>query len=145
MPAGQPYTVATRGVGRPDYSPEVTPNQGIIGGNQLEWSAYANLNIPALSFTPWTLYTVPTGWNLNILTCIVGCSASCLQRFQIQKIVAGVTTTKGVFTYDMAKEINWQRPFYVPAGGQVFPTFYNLDDFLRTFTITMTGNLELVA
>lgn len=142
------YVVATVGVGRPDYSPQVAVTKLVTGILQqkfaLTWADY----IPRFN-RAWTLfYTVPVGYKLNIGSILVTCDGSLIQEFQLVESVAGVFTLLiDDYRFDTRAEIilGPQSAVETSENIELWMTFQNNDEVSHAFALNLQGFIERVS
>lgn len=137
------WTVETRGTGRPDYSPLVSISKPVVGVDQEEWSDLTLIEgLAARTIEERIIYTVPSGYKLNLGGLIVTCSASCIQKI----IVYTPGSVAGDYRYDMRGDIDLGvlNSKSVAAGENVILYIYNNDSVARDFSIFLSGVLEQV-
>lgn len=137
-----------KGVGRPDYSPQVAVSKPILTPNQTEWAELWTTaddyggRLPPGTLTV-TIYTVPTGYKLNIGGGVVSCEASCIQNIAL----VGTPGILGDFRYDMMGQIIFgpDSTHVLKAGTALAFILYNNDSVARHFSVSLVGTLERIA
>lgn len=143
------FTVPARGIGRPDYSPQVATSKPIVGLNQVKWELLVTRRavdgnaVPANSVVTVDAYTVPTGYQLHIGGAIITCNVS-----GIQKIV--MVHTPGIigdYFYDVRGELLFGplSSTLLDPGDTLTIYIYNNDTSARDFSVTIVGVLDRVS
>lgn len=152
MPAGQPYAVEMKGIGRPDYTPAVAASKAIVVANQKKWALLVTRRavdgnaLPPGSETiiiPAVTLGNVDGWQLNMGGGVITCNVSGIQKV----VMCHTPGIIGDFLYDMRGDI-----IFGPLSSTIINPdedcmiiLYNLDMVDRDFSVSLVGVLELVA
>ncbi len=138
------FTVETRGVGKPDYTPAVIASKPTIVEGQEEWSVQVAVNALA-GGTIYTedVYEVPEGYRLNLGGLIITCSASCIQKL----IIYTPGKILGDYRYDMRGDLVFGdlSSAKMNAGETLTVYIYNNDSVPRDFSLSLMGVLERIS
>lgn len=143
MKVTKTFTVATRGIGRPDYTPAVITSKPVVVESQEDWNvAIAKEDLAPSTIYSKDAYTVPEGYQLNLGGLIITCSGSCLQKL----ILYTPGKILGDYIYDMRGDIIFgPLTSKTMQAGQVLSVYiYNNDSVARDFSLSLIGLLEKV-
>lgn len=151
MRVGQSFVVAARGIGKPDYAPQVTTSKAVIIKNQEKWTLLVTRRAAdgtALAPGSETI-VIPAatngnvnGWQLNMGGGVITCNASGIQKV----VMCHTPGIIGDYLYDMRGDI-----IFGPLSSTICDPdedltiyLYNLDAVARDFSISLVGVLEKV-
>ena len=142
------FTVETKGVGRPDYSSEVSASKPVLIEGQTHWSDLWTTQddfggrLPPGTLTV-SMYTVPMGYRLHLGGGVVSCEASCIQNIALV-CTPGIV---GDFRYDMRGDIVFGivAASIIDEGKCLQFILYNNDSVPRHFSVSLIGTLERIS
>jgi len=139
------FTVPKKGVGRPDYSPQITVSKPILTPNQLHWSDLWTTEEDYGGRLPSgilcvTMYTVPANYRLHLGGGVVSCEASCIQNIALV-CTPGII---GDFRFDMRGDIVFgvTAASIIEGGDALQFILWNNDIVPRHFSVSLIGTLE---
>lgn len=151
MKVSKSFTVPTRGIGRPDYTPAVAASKPVVVENQEKWSllitrraADGNALAPGSEtiVVPAATLGNVNGRQLDIAGGVVTTNVSCIQKV----VLVGTPGIIGDFRYDTVGTIilGPLSSTIIAPDTDLTIILYNLDAVDRDFSITLQGVLEKV-
>ena len=141
------FTVATSGVGRPDYAPQVGVTHTETGSLQTKVEVINNGSVASGSSTVFNPYTVPSGYELNIGSVVVTCPNSGINYFTLYGDMGGTLTyylDQIYFDLRYSAVFGTQNALTLEAGELLKILYYNNDKSTQRFRCTILGYLEAV-
>ena len=139
-------TVEGWGAGRPDYHTDSIasrPQVTIKDDTQVEWLESSTYTVGGMGSTSAALYTVPTGYTLELGVGYVSARDSCIHRM---RLLANGTELVGDFRFDMQGEITFSSMTgqTLEAGSILTAYLYNNDSINTEFSLNLSGILARV-
>ena len=132
-------TVESWGVGRPDFYSDVISSKPIVvksQSTQTNWQLQKSYTIAAASVSIDTVYTVESGYDLNLELGIISVRDSCINRIEI----FAPSSLTGSFRFDMRGDLSSALAGQViPSGTSIIVYIYNNDAVTSSFSLTLSG------
>lgn len=150
--ARRAYTVEKKGVGRPDFIPEVAASKPSVVTNQKKWALLitrravdGNALAPGVEIIVIPAATIGNvdGWQLNVGGGVVSCNVSCIQKV----VMCHTPGIIGDFLYDMRGDIVFGplSSTIINPDEDCMVILYNNDVAERDFSVSLVGVLEKIA
>lgn len=146
------YTVSQKGIGRPDYAPEVAASKPVVVTNQKKWALLVTRRaVDGNALAPGSeTIVIPAatngnvnGWQLNMGGGVITCDTSCIQKV----VMAHTPGIIGDYRYDMRGDIVFGplSSTIINPDEDLVIILYNNDSEYRDFSVSLVGTLERVS
>lgn len=150
--ARRAYTVEKKGIGRPDFIPEVAASKPTVVKNQKKWALLITRravdgNALAQGAEIIVISAADNGnvngWQLNMGGGVISCNVSCMQKV----VMAHTPGIIGDYRYDIRGDIVFGplSSTIINPDEDLIVILYNNDVVERDFSISLVGVLEKIA